>query len=931
MNRSHACVTPQRLRQLLENELSAQEWSVLEDHVTHCASCRGTMDAAAEDGQWQQEVRDALGDDQRADGWVGQLDSAVEDVPGEDDDSLRRLRELLGPTDDPRMLGRIGPYEIAGILGRGGMGVVFKGFDPALNRYMAIKMLLPHLATSAAARKRFAREARAAAAVVNDHVMAIHGVAEWQGMPYLVMPYARGVSLQRRLDDKGPLSVTEILRIGMQAAAGLAAAHAQGLVHRDVKPANILLADGVERVTLTDFGLARAVDDISLTRVGVLAGTPPFMSPEQARGQAVDARSDLFSLGSVLYAMCTGQPPFRADSSYGVLRLVTDHEPCPIREMNTDIPEWLCAIVGKLMAKHRDERFASAGEVAELLKLCLAHLQQPVAVHESSPPGRAPRTDVPLGVEAMVFRLLGKDPAERCQSAAEITELREDNGPNPDLPDMCPALPWLLRRPQEIANRSGAGGMPATFPYSWMLVVAGVLALVSGLALWFIGVEGSRGTLSGTLVELPDVEISEGVWTLAFSPDGKRLVIGGGSPNKPGQFQIWDVAGGQPLVARWAHRGVRAVAYSPDGNVLATGHWGGDIKLRDPLTGIEQTRLTGHASGVNCLAFSADGALLASAGLDGKVRFWDVKARREGPKFLQLRGVVFSVAFFHDGHTLATSGDDGVARIWNLDTRKERVVLQGHTAKQVEALAVSPDDQVVATGSWDGTVKLWDPQTGKATATLQHEEGWVLAVAFSPNGRLLASAGADGMVRIWDLASRTLLKSIRQHGWFARAVAFSPDGKLLASGSEDKTARLWDVAAGEDVATFSVDRGEPSPDSPADAKFQVDSKGRPNEAVARPDSHAWLTLLVLSLLLIVAAVFGAWIGLRRWRAVKDQPGAAANASIQAEARSSSFTCSGCRKKFKAPVGLAGKKIKCPNCGTVESAAEPEAETTSGSA
>src|SRR5262249_23702679 len=119
--------------------------------------------------------------------------------------------------------------------------VVFKGFDAALNRYVAIKMLLPHLATSGAARKRFAREAQASAAVVNDHVMAIHAVAEWQGMPYLVMPYVRGVSLQKRLDDRGPLGVAEILRIGMQAAAGLAAAHAQGLVHRDVKPANILL------------------------------------------------------------------------------------------------------------------------------------------------------------------------------------------------------------------------------------------------------------------------------------------------------------------------------------------------------------------------------------------------------------------------------------------------------------------------------------------------------------------------------------------------------------------------------------------------------------------------------------------------------------------------------------------------------------------
>ncbi len=380
MNHITACITPERLRQIAENDLTPREWTELESHLTDCEHCRQVMEEAEAESPWAQEVSDALSGGRHKDGVLSQAIPGVEDSRQGLDSSLQGMLALLGPTDDPRMLGRIGAYEIVGILGRGGMGIVFKGFDAALNRYVAIKMLLPHLATSGAARQRFAREAQAAAAVVNDHVMAIHCVAEWQGMPYLVMPYGRGPSLQKRLSDEGPLSVVEILRIGMQTAKGLAAAHAQGLVHRDVKPANILLDEGVERVALTDFGLARAVDDISLTRVGSLAGTPEFMSPEQARGQSVDAKSDLFSLGCVLYAMCAGRPPFCAESSYGVLRLIIDEEPRSPREINPEVPEWLSAIVAKLMAKRPEDRFASASEVAELLESCLAHLQQPTTV-----------------------------------------------------------------------------------------------------------------------------------------------------------------------------------------------------------------------------------------------------------------------------------------------------------------------------------------------------------------------------------------------------------------------------------------------------------------------------------------------------------------------------------------------------------------------
>jgi serine/threonine-protein kinase len=354
------------LRQLAGGWLPEAKLRELEDHLQACSPCREALDRLAASDRWVRAVRHYLGKDS------GPSPETI--FSGADG------LDFLAPSDWPESLGRLGHYEIKGILGRGGMAVVLKAIDPALNRTVAIKVLASHLATCGASRQRFLREARAAAAVVHEHVVAVYAVDESAGLPYLVMEYVPGRSLQERLDQQGALSLPEILRIGIQAASGLAAAHAQGLVHRDVKPANILLENGVERVRLTDFGLARAVADAAFTQSGVVAGTPQYMAPEQARGESVDHRADLFSLGSTLYAMCTGHPPFRAESAVAVLRRVSDDEPRPIRELNAEVPSWLAALIGRLQAKDPNERIQTAAEVAGLLARCLAHVQQPLAV-----------------------------------------------------------------------------------------------------------------------------------------------------------------------------------------------------------------------------------------------------------------------------------------------------------------------------------------------------------------------------------------------------------------------------------------------------------------------------------------------------------------------------------------------------------------------
>ena len=368
-----------RINAFLRGEIADEHLSELELHLEGCRTCRERLADESADAEWWTDAKTFLTDDDMDEHSISDLTSPS-DLRLDRSVSERYVLESLAPSDDPRMLGRLAGYEIAGVIGAGGMGVVLKGFDGALNRYVAIKVLAPHLAESAAARRRFAREAQAAAAVVHENIIAIHGVSEANGLPYLVMPYERSASLQKRLNEVGVLGLTEILRIATQTASGLAAAHQQGLVHRDIKPANLLLADGVERVAITDFGLARAVDDASLTRTGIIAGTPQYMSPEQAAGEPIDFRSDLFSLGSVIYAMGTGRPPFRADSSLGVLRKIAETQPKPICEINPEIPSWLDRIVKRLHEKSPDNRFQTADEVSELLEDCLAHLQQPTAV-----------------------------------------------------------------------------------------------------------------------------------------------------------------------------------------------------------------------------------------------------------------------------------------------------------------------------------------------------------------------------------------------------------------------------------------------------------------------------------------------------------------------------------------------------------------------
>ena len=301
---------------------------------------------------------------------LGDTVSQDNDRSGTSGDTLN-FASFLAPPESADELGWLAHYRVLKMLGRGGMGAVFQAEDTHLRRIVALKVILPESAASSAARERFLREARACAALKNDHVITIYQVGQDRDVPFLAMEFLQGQSLDERLRLCGPLSVSEILRIGREIADGLAAAHANGLIHRDVKPANIWLetqATGPPRVKLLDFGLARSVGAHSgLTSTGDIVGTPEFMSPEQARGKELDARTDLFSLGAVLYLMGSGHKPFPGDSVMAVLTALAVDSPRPLGDFNPNLPRAFIELVGKLLEKDPANRPASAVEVREAL------------------------------------------------------------------------------------------------------------------------------------------------------------------------------------------------------------------------------------------------------------------------------------------------------------------------------------------------------------------------------------------------------------------------------------------------------------------------------------------------------------------------------------------------------------------------------------
>jgi serine/threonine protein kinase len=731
MKPTTACPSTDELRQLLGNSLSDQQQEACAQHLDRCECCQAKLEELATGGTNLSRLVERLDQSEpvaesaywpaiRAVGQAAALAPTI--APG----STPRVRDtstnFLLPATDPAYLGSLAHFDVMRVLGRGGMGIVLEAFDSRLQRHVALKVLDPELAHDETARQRFCREARAAASITHENVVAVHQVehAADNGLPYLVMQLVAGETLEQRLLREKRLPLKEIVRIGLQAAEGLAAAHAQGLTHRDIKPGNILLEPPSDRVKLTDFGLARIADDVKLTRTGFVTGTPLYMAPEQALGESADPRSDLFSLGAILYEMCAGQPPFQGNSALAILRQIAEAKHRPLQELNPDVPEWLAHMVDELLAKKPEDRYQSAADLAEVLEYAWTRMRTssdelPAVCQQELKQRRARNRIVftSVGAALLIVGLLAGMFLPRGKG--------------------LPSAPTSAAAPLAILPANAGSAWSVSFDPKSDTVA---MAVEDGsVRLW----DWPKKTIQETFDAHRGV-----VWASRFSDDGAFLATAGDD----GLLKIWSRAKQEPLKVFEHPNAVRGLAIGSDGKFFAGDRKGGlhvwSLDSSEPLLTAQQP------GAIYTVAISPDGKTLATAGSDKIIRLWNAETLKQKLLLEGHAGPVHSLSFNRDGDRLASAGWDGTIRVWDPANGKLLHSWQGHSG-DIWTIAFSPKEGKLATGGQDGAVKIWEAESGKLLTTYVGHNTTVHTIAFNRDGTLLGSGGRDGAVRIWRM------------------------------------------------------------------------------------------------------------------------------------------------------------------------------------
>ena len=748
-NITTTCPATEELRQLLGSQLSGEQQQAYTNHLDRCPCCQQKLEELATEGTNLPSVVEHLNEaepvatsaywpalreidaaiaqavaagTQAAGNQAGMNANAVATPPPE-----RKVRkkeaslDFLDPPTDPSYLGRLAHFDVMRVLGRGGMGVVLEAFDSKLQRHVAIKVLDPEVAEEEISRQRFCREARSAAAVTHENVVAVHQVEKLpeKGIAFLVMQLISGETLEQRLARDHKLPLAEIVRISMEAARGLAAAHAQGLIHRDIKPGNILLEPPQQKVKLTDFGLARIAEDVKLTRTGFVSGTPLYMAPEQALGAEPDPRSDLFSLGAVMYEMASGQPPFTGGSALAILKQITEVKHRPLRDVTPNVPEWFAETVDDLLAKKPADRYDSATDLAEVLEYHWAHLK----TSSEELPGVC---QVELRKRRIRNRIIIAAVGTTLLALGLLLGMffnRENLG----------GTAKSSAEPVAVLNAGAGTVWSASFDPRSEVVAMSVED--GSVRLWDLKTKSVRSTLKA----------HNGLaWHAEFAPDGSYLATTGDDS----KLKIWKVGEVQPQQTFVNANPVRGLAISKNGQLLYAGSRDGTL-YKYALGSAEPLVTARLEDSIFTTALSPDGKTLAIAGNNKTIHLLDTETLQPKLDLEKHAGAVYGLAFHKDGHWLASAGWDQTIRLWHVSSGL--VEKEWPAGSELWDIAFSPDGTKLATAGGNHAVILWDAATGKRLATFLGHTNTVHTVTFNADGTLLASGARDGSIRVWPI------------------------------------------------------------------------------------------------------------------------------------------------------------------------------------
>jgi serine/threonine-protein kinase len=703
-------------------------------------------------------------------------------------------------------------YVLLEPVGAGGMGEVFKARHRVLGRVDAVKMIRVGRFSDADTARRFRQEARLAARCSHPNLITVYDADEADGVPFIAMEFVPGTNLHRLVQRSGPLPVGAACECARQAALGLHHAHEQGFIHRDVKPANLLVAGG--RVRVTDLGLARPVDarrshtdDPAPTGSAVVLGTPDFIAPEQCVStKVVDRRADIYALGCTLYYLLTGRPPFPGGTAAEKILRHLSERPTPIRNLCPDVPPPLAALLDELLAREPDGRPPTAAIVAERLGPYCAPESLP---DEAPPPPVA--SDVDTGWAPSLIPTLSPEPVPvvgpvRARSNRRLLLLAVA-GVGLVAAILLTTRPWW-KAPTDDARAlvPEPAPLPATPVHHSELLPR----------LWKVADRINTPNVAG--------------YALVFSPRGEYLVhVSGDSsnPTRRAEVRLWRISNDElshlPVWQATVPENARSAAFAPDGSVFAVGCGDldtdrtGHITLWSPDSEIPRGTAE-HPGGVLALAFAPGGKYLVSGGRDGRLRVWDVSdPSKPGPVAERAAhtGSVQALAFNRDSSRLASGSADGAVKVWSGALWGDSTALPAPPGRSVRGLAFLAGGTALVAGmerresDGRGVLRFWDlnqPQAARELTTREQPLP-ILALAVAPDGRTVLASEVNpnnqALVRVIDGAAgkvESYLWDNKDNNYrfsnYARqyAVAVSPSGQRIATTGSDANISWWEPA-----------------------------------------------------------------------------------------------------------------------------------------